>query len=43
MYFWVSYMSDTCIHVLEDVVRKDLREMGTTFEGVKRDVLNRSG
>ena len=27
----------------EDVVRKDLREMGTSWEGVKREALNRLG
>ena len=28
---------------VEDVMNKDLKEMGTTWEGVKREALNRLG
>ena len=28
---------------LEDIINKDLKEMGTSWEGVKREALNRLG
>ena len=31
------------VWVWEDVINKDLREMGTSWEGVKRETLNRLG